>query len=492
MTMAGSATGEIRDDVSRFLGIPYASAPAGSRRWRPPVAPAPWPGGCDCLSFGPDCPQSSIPFFGEKPGRMAEDNCLTLNVWTPADRQSSALPVLVWLHGGGFIAGAAARPWYDGAALARRGAVVVSLNYRLGVLGFLVHPALTAENPEAPANWGLQDQIAALRWVRDNIQAFGGDPGCVTILGQSAGAVSVYALMSSPAAAGLFHRASALSGAPPRELVSLAEAEAFGIQLATRLGVAGTDDLALRALRGCSCAELLAAINEEGAPFLPGDGTRRWLCADGQILPSSPLSVFRAGSQISVPLLAGTVADEGTVFVRRMPEFSLEEWRNLLARRFGGRASEAEMLWLATSPEETRGAYAALLGDGFVAGTRLAVRSQSRIQPRAFLYQFAHRRESRNPAVRDLGCFHGAEVPYVLGAFGRGAAALSEADRRLAERMQDFWLRFACTGDPNDPDLPAWPAWNDASDVHLEMAAGFRTVSGLRRPQCDFLEQTWR
>lgn len=491
MTMAGPVAGEIRDEVCRFLGIPYAAAPLGERRWRPPAPPVPWTAPLACLAFGPDCPQSSSPFFGEKPGRMAEDNCLTLNLWRPAERPAAPLPVLVWLHGGGFIAGGAARPWYDGAGLARRGAVVVTLNYRLGVFGFLAHPALTAESPGAPANWGLQDQVAALRWVRDNIRGFGGDPGCVTIIGQSAGAGSVYALMSSPAAAGLFHRASALSGVPPRGLLSLAQAEASGRHLASRLGIAGTDAAGLRALRGCSCDDWLAVLEEEGALFLPGDGTRRWLCADGRILPESPISAFRAGRQAPVPLLAGTVADEGTVFVRKMPEFSLAEWQELLETRFGDQAGQAAGLWPAATPQQTRHAYAMLLADGFVAGTRLAVSCQSRIQPQAFLYQFSHRRESRHPAVRELGCFHGAEVPYVLGAFGRGAATLGETERGLAAQMQEQWLQFARTGDPNRPGLPDWPAWNPAHDAHLELGADSRIVSGLRQPQCDFLEHSW-
>ncbi len=489
MTMSGPVAGESRDGVIRFLGIPYASAPAGVRRWRPPAAAPAWEGS-NGLVFGPDCPQSSSPFFGEKPGTMAEDNCLTLNLWMPADRPAAPLPVLVWLHGGGFVAGGSARPWYDGAGLARRGAVVVTLNYRLGILGFLAHPALTAESPSAPANWGLQDQMAALRWIRDNIKGFGGDPGCVTIIGQSAGAASVYALMSSPAAAGLFHRAAALSGTPPRDLRSLALAEADGQRLAGRLGIAAIDAGGLRALRSCSCAELLAVLEEEGHVFMPGDGTRRWLCADGQILPDSPWSAFLAGRQAPVPLLAGTVADEGTVFVRKLHGPAPAEWRTMLEHRFASRAELALQLWPAASAEQTRQAYAALLGDGFVAGTRLAVRCQSRLQPQVFLYQFSHRRESRNPAVREMGCFHGAEVPYVLGSFGRGAATLGETERRLAAQLQEQWLQFARTGNPNGPGLPTWPTWDLANDAHLELGAESRIASGLRQAQCDFLEQS--
>jgi para-nitrobenzyl esterase len=250
-TSTGPITGEERDGVRSFKGIPFAALPVGELRWKPPQQTPPWTEPRACVEFGPACPQQGKDLYGPV-GEMNED-CLYLNVWTPATEDGvGRRPVMFWIHGGGFLFGSGGKPVYDGAELAKRGGVVVvTCNYRLGPFGFLAHPALTAESPQhTSGNYGLLDQIAALQWVQQNIGAFGGDPGCVTIFGQSAGGVSVCALMASPLAKGMFHRAIVHSGSAPGNLHDRAAMESLGVEFAKRLG---TDDLKAMRAKSASC-----------------------------------------------------------------------------------------------------------------------------------------------------------------------------------------------------------------------------------------------
>jgi para-nitrobenzyl esterase len=403
---SGPITGEEHDGVRSFKGIPFAAPPGGKLRWKPPQPPTPWTKPLACVKFSPACPQKGKDLYGPV-GEMNED-CLYLNVWTPAKSASAKLPVMFWIHGGGFLFGSGGKPCYDGAELAKRGDVaVVSCNYRLGPLGFLAHPALTAESPHhASGNYGIMDQIAALQWVRKNIAALGGDPGNVTIFGQSAGGVSVCALMASPLAKGLFHRAIVHSGSAPGNLHDLAAMESLGVEFTKRLGA---NDL--KAMRAKSPDELLAAAKKNTGRV--GEGTQDHLCIDGYVLPESLREVFAAGRQHNVPLIAGTTKDEDRLFL---------------------------------------------------AGVQAVIQAMAAIQPKTFSYEF--RRTPDYAVAKNLGCFHGVELPYLFRYFPP-ILQFNADDERLSDLMIGYWARFARTGDPNGGGAPAWPAY-DATTQHVQ------------------------
>lgn len=406
-TPSGPVIGELYDGVRAFRGIPYAAPPLGMLRWRPPQPPAAWTSPRRCLAFAPACPQQGKDLYG--PVGATSEDCLYLNVWTPARDHAARLPVMVWLHGGGFLVGAGGKPCYDGAELARRGGVVVvSINYRLGPFGFLAHPALSAEaEPRASGNYGLMDQAAALRWVRDSIAAFGGDPGCVTIFGQSSGGVSVCALMASPLAQGLFHRAIVHSGSAPPGLRSLAVAEEHGVAFAARLGAA---DLA--ALRAAPVSALLAAAKP--ATGKVGQGTYDHLCQDGAVLTAPLDALFAAGRQAAVPTMVGTTRDEDPLFLR---------------------------------------------------GAQAVLKAMAPVQAKTWAFRFE--RVSPFAARKDMGSFHGAELPYVFRFFPP-ALGFTADDEALSGRMISYWSRFARTGDPNGGPEAAWKAWDPAGrHVHI-------------------------
>lgn len=394
-TSAGPITGEEQDGVRSFKGIPFAAPPVGELRWKPPQAVEPWATPRACVKFGPACPQRGKDLFGPV-GEMSED-CLYLNLWTPAKSAEDKLPVMFWIHGGGFMFGSGGKACYDGAELARRGrVVVVTCNYRLGPFGFLAHPALTAESPNhASGNYGMMDQVAALQWVQKNITEFGGDSGCVTIFGQSAGGVSVCALMASPLAKGFFHRAIVHSGSAPGNLHERAAMEALGEEFARRLG---TDDL--KAMRAKSTSEALAAAKKGSGRV--GEGTQDHLSIDGYVLPESLRTVFAEGRQHNVPLMAGTTKDEGSLFL---------------------------------------------------AGEKAVIQAMAAIQPKTYSYEF--RRTPRYAAAKHLGAFHGVELPYLFHYF-LSLFQFTADDERLSEQIIGYWTRFARTGDPNGEGALTW------------------------------------
>lgn len=485
---SGPITGVEQDGTRAYLGIPFAAPPVGDLRWRPPQPPAPWTEPRAMTDYGPYCPQG--PSELSRPlGRMDED-CLYLNVWTAARGLDDKLPVMVWIHGGGFTQGAGSTATYNGAHLAGKGVVLVTINYRLGPFGFLAHPLLSRESEhDVSGNYGLLDQIEALRWVQSNIAAFGGDPERVTIFGESAGAVSVYLLMSSPLAKGLFHRAIAQSGSPPKGLKQLRQAsgrresaEETGRELAAKLGVAD-DAGALTALRAKPWQEVLDAAGDAGA--MPGSGMFQWLCRDGHVLPEDPAEVFAGGRQIPVPLVAGSNADEGTLWARNFRGVTLERYQMILRALFRGRAREAQAVYPATDDASAAAAVVTALGDTFVAGARHGVRGSARTQPRTYLYHFT--RATDRLEAMGLGCCHACEIPYVFGnlapAMGHGAV-----DEALSEQMMGYWTRFAATGDPNGGGAPEWPAYTEETDPHLVLGETIEADQGLRKAALDLLE----
>ena len=477
--------------VRAFKGIPYAAPPVGALRWRPPQPAPSWEGVRACEAFGPACPQPKIPFVQLRE-RQSED-CLYLNVWTGAREPGAKLPVMVWIHGGSLVFGSGAQEVYDGAALARLGVVVVTINYRLGPFGFLAHPALSQESPRrVSGNYGLLDQVAALEWVNRNIAAFGGDPGCVTIFGESAGGGSVQALLLSPLARGLFQRAIVQSAAsvtqPLRGGAAGAEsAEATGERFAAALGLSPEGDV-LAALRARSEAELLACSDSQPEAITPR-GVRFGSCVDGWVLPDDPLALVAAGKQADVPLLIGTTADEGTLFVRDVR--SRADVARHLESAFGPAAPKVAAAYPIASDAEAQRVSARLLADAvFVAPTRAFVRARPGFRSKAFLYTFT--RVPFGAKVLGLGAHHGCELGYVFDTLDApGSMGIQPADRALARTVSGAWVRFARTGDPNGEGLPEWPAYTPENDAHFELGDEVRAGAGLRSAQCDLFDEVW-
>ncbi|MEO8115422.1 MAG: carboxylesterase family protein [Phenylobacterium sp.] len=447
---AGAVEGRMDAGVRVFKGLPYARA----ARWTPPTPAAKWPDVRDATRFGPACfqpkalPGSSI--YADDPGPMSED-CLSLNVWTPKDAR--AAPVLVWIHGGSLTTGSSHESLYDGARLASRGVVVVSINYRLGVLGYLAHPGLSAESPLGiSGNYGLLDQIEALRWVQRNVAAFGGDPAKVTIAGESAGALSVMYLMAAPAARGLFSKAIAQSAymitTPElrRRANGQAPAEEAGVQLAAKLGAA--DLAALRAMDAGALTQ--AAVGARYAPF----GV-----VDGKVLPRQLVEVFDRGEQAPVPLLAGFNSGEirSLRFLAPPAPASAATYEKIIRDRYLDLADEYLRLYPASAMQENILAATRDATYGWTA-ERL-VRKQAALGLPAFLYVFDH----GYPAADDAGlhAFHASELPYVFGTLARTPpswpkAPLTPRERLFSDAMADYWTSFARTGRPQAAGQPAW------------------------------------
>lgn len=432
--------GEVFGDLTVFRGLPYAAPPVGPLRWRAPQPVPPWAGVRSATRFGPACPQKpglSLEGGGD-PGALSED-CLYLNVWAPAV-PSGPRPVMVWLHGGALIFGAGSLALYDGAALARQGVVVVTVNYRLGPLGYFVHPALERAAPGGPANFGLLDQIAALRWVQQNIAAFGGDTQQVTVFGQSAGAQSVLALMASPLARGLFQRAIAQSpyGMPSH---SRAQARETGIRVATAVGLPGAQATAeqLRAVP----AEQLASLAGPGLSLAPS------LIEGDAALPRPLLAAFEAKQQAAVPLIIGSNSNETSVALA----FGLEP--AALVQKLGSARLLVKPLYPGVADEAELGRQ--VVRD--VAFTAFARRIAVLHAPRAPTYRYYFDRLPARQQGREPGVAHGGEVPAV---FGTGdlcaclAVGLTDADRRAWQGLAERWVAFAQRGKPESAAGPAW------------------------------------
>lgn len=464
---AGVASGEARDGVHIFRGIPYAEAPTGQLRWRPPVTAARWDGVRDATRFGPACHQppsrpGSIYAAAETPA-MSED-CLSLNVWTPADAKDA--PVFVWIHGGSLVAGSGSEAMYDGAALAAQGLVVVTINYRLGALGYLAHPQLSEESPDGVSgNYGLLDQVEALRWVQRNVAAFGGDPDRVTIAGESAGALSVMYLMAAPPARGLFHRAIAqsaymISTPALRDTVhGTPSAEESGLALSRALGVRG-----LPRLRAMDPQALTVQAAMSG--FFPLGNV------DDQALPGQLVEVFDRGGQAPVPILAGF--NEGEIRSLRflLPPAPADgaTYEAELRARYGDLAEAMLQRYPAANPDE---AMLATTRDAMYGWTaERLVRSQTALGQPSFLYYFDHGYPAADAA--GLHAFHAAEIPYALGTVGATPPHWpkipdTQAERQLAAAMQAYWASFARDAVPVAEGQPAWQPYAQ-SRSHLVFA----------------------
>ena len=471
-TALGAVRGaEAAPGVKVFKGIPFAAAPVGELRFREAQPAQPWTGVLDGTKWGNTCIQPPAPNrpigvnqatdMPDSPP-MSED-CLNLNVWTPAKTSGDKLPVMVWFYGGAYNEGGGSMPFADGTRLAEKGVIVVSLNYRVGPFGFLSHPDLTAASPHgASGNQALSDSIAALKWVQQNIAAFGGDPSNVTIFGQSAGACITAALVGSPEASGLFQRAISQSGAwaglTATRMVTREQAEQRTVAALEGLGVKSFAEL--QALPVDKLVELTAPSN--GPNALRNQG----IIVDGWIVPEDLSKTFADGRQNKVDVLLGSNANEGGSFGGFGPPVTLESWRDGAAQRWGDLAETGLAAYPATTDEEAKVAATRPFTDGIAWFMRLYADQQARTGKAAYLYQFA-RTPASAPGTTNGGPSHAAELAYMFNNLDKprevpdnsdpAVVSQSEPDIKLADLMATYWTNFAKTGNPNGAGLPNWP-----------------------------------
>lgn len=482
-TDAGRIRGERTggsSDVFVFKGIPYAAPPVGELRWRPPQPVTPWKGIRNALAFAPGCPQPDIRIVGRVDRR--DEDCLYLNVWTPNLDRDKKLPVMFWIHGGGMTVGSGAMPFYHGGTLAEGGAVVVTINYRLGPLGFLAHPWLSTESEFGiSGNYGLMDQVFALRWVRRNIDRFGGDPENVTIFGESAGSVSVNCLIASPRAKGLFHRAIMQSGTAVSVTQTLAQKEEEGKRLAKIVAAGDLDEL-----RSVPPARLLEAVTPK-VGLLAGRGVRYGPCVDDYLLSAPPLAIIEQGAFNRVPVIIGTNADEATLFLGRgTGPRRVAGYRMLVRFFFRDHAGEVLKLFPAEKTEDTRMAFSRLVTvSAFIAPARKLARMLSDAGCRVYLYHFM--RVPDRMLKSGMGATHGLEIPYIFGTSARLLSA--DADRELSAAMQVYWLNFARTGRPSGAGLAAWPQYGADGYRWLVLDDDITTAEKLYEKECDLMDR---
>jgi len=485
-TDAGRVEGTVSADgaVRVFKGIPFAAPPVGELRWKAPQPVTPWEGIRSAYAFGPRCMQARVYDDMVFRDNGPSEDCLYLNVWSPASSPHDSLPVMVWIYGGGFAAGGSSECRQDGEVLAKRGVVVVSLNYRLGVFGFFSHPELARESPQrASGNYGLLDQVAALQWVQKNIAAFGGDPGNVTIFGESAGSISVCALVASPMAKGLFQKAIGESGAlfrPTHSPPPLALAEAKDQRFADSLGAHS-----LAALRALPAGELLHSA----------DKTERfgfWPIVDGYFLPDYPRAIFDRGQQSHVPLLAGWTADEGNYqdfFGAAAPTAA-----NFAARAhelFGQDDRTFLQLYPAATDEEARRSAHDYAGDQFIVFSTwqwLELQRQTGGSP-VYRYQFDQALPPAKAGDPSPGAYHSAEIEFVFEVLASKALPWRPEDQRVSELMAAYWTNFAKAGDPNGNGLPRWPIYaRQTGDPVMHLSAHPAFQPDPNRARYEFLD----
>jgi para-nitrobenzyl esterase len=475
-TEQGKVHGKTINDgkVKAFMGLPYAAAPVGDLRWKAPEPPAKWKGERDATKYGAHCSQGMVFADMVFQDGVASEDCLFLNVYAPADAKTkSKLPVMFWIHGGGYAGGASSEPRHNGDFLPTKGVVLVTMNYRLGVFGFLATADMAKEANGAAGNYGLLDMVAALQWVKANINKFGGDPENVTIFGESAGSFAVSTLMASPAAKGLFQKAIGESGGALGRGLGYDSLEAR--EKADGAWVASLGVNSLAELRALSTEKILDATKGKRGGFSPD--------VDGRLLTEPVADTYAAGRQAHVPLLAGWNRDEGSA-----NGMTAEKWKALADKQFGERAAEFLSVYGGDTDEQAARSAADYNGDSFIAfGT--------------WKWIEAHRKTGESPIYRyhfelaalpskfhpGTAAFHSDDIEYVFGTLDtRPGETVRPEDRTLSEQMMSYWTNFAKTGDPNGPGLPAWPKYDkDDSLIHLDstITSGPDTL----RPRYEFL-----
>ena len=452
---------ESDSNINVYKGIPYAVPPVGIRRWTYAEAAPSWESPRLAQQFGPNCMQ--LPYaedsFFYRPAFPSSEDCLYLNVWTGAKTATDKRPVMVWIHGGALTRGGGSTATYDGTALAKKGVVLVTINYRLGIFGYFAHPELSAENSDGVAgNYATSDQIQALQWVRENIAAFGGDPNNVTIFGESAGSWSVNHLVASPLAKGLFHRAVGESGAVMGAMANLKTphgnleaAEVSGEKFAQTIGA---DSLV--ELRAMTAQELLEVSNQQ-----------RWQTAaivDGRIIPDQIITLFQQGKQNAVPVIVGFNSDEGTTLgaLGRVPK-DAATYEQQIRKRYSGLAGEYLQLYPSTDLlRSTLDSFR----DGFVTWSMQTwAMNMAKVKQPAYLYYFSHR--PSGPQQKELGAYHAAEIRYAFNNVTGGP----RYEKKMAELMSNYWVNFAKTGDPNGNRQTVWQPYTESNRHYIEFNA---------------------
>lgn len=500
-TVSGLVRGVIESDVTVFKGIPYAAPPVGEFRWRPPQPVKSWIGVRDANQFGSNCAQAG---WGAAPGTIAEgssEDGLYLNVWVPTGTKPGAkLPVLVWIHGGAFVFGSGSQPDFSGVPFAKQGVILITLNYRLGRLGFFAFPALSKEHPEEPkGNYAYMDQIAALQWVKDNVAAFGGDSKNVTIFGESAGGVSVHSLLTIPAAQTLFQKAiiesgggrdGVLTGRPIHDENAdthyPVSAETIGVNFALKHGIEGTDANALAKLRSLSVADIVDGGQETngpgGLPIYSGP------ILDGKLVVETAESAYKAGRVPAIPLLIGSNSAEVPAgFVNAK---SKEE----LLALFGNYKEEASAAYENDGTTD----FAKMLS---LVNTDKVWAEPARFTARAFVsksipaytYLFSYVPESMKARMK-YGAAHASEIPFVFGSLiERNGVQFDEKDKEVSKMMQSYWVNFAKTGNPNSKGLPFWSMYDTTKNTIFEFNAqgSAETISDYRKSRLDVIEKAF-
>jgi para-nitrobenzyl esterase len=504
-TVNGIVRGVTEGDVSIFKGIPFAAPPVGEFRWRPPQPVKNWSGELDVSKFGSNCAQFG---WGAKPGTIAEgssEDCLYLNIWKPLNSTpKSKLPVMVWIHGGGFTGGSGSSPQNFGHELTRNGVILVNINYRLGRLGYFAHPALSKEYPNEPkGNYGYMDQIAALQWIQKNIPAFGGDPENVTIFGFSAGGVSVHSLLTIPAANGLFHklisesgggRDGVLTGRPiskeNADVFYTVSAETIGVNFAKKQGVEGTDAEALAKLRALSIEKIV-----DGSQETDGSNGPRTYCGpilDGKLVVETAETAYMAGRQPKMPLMIGNCSAEiSGAFV------SNAKTKNELFATFGDLETEAKTAY---DPDGTKtfNEVIAKFNTDWVWGepARMTARAFLAKKAPAYLFQFGYvptSAQQRSP----YGAGHGSDVSFAfntLNARWGPPAEPTPQEKELAKIMSGYWTNFAKTGNPNGQGLPNWQLYNNQNQDMLDVELDGKVVPkpDPRKARFDVVEKAFK
>jgi para-nitrobenzyl esterase len=474
-TKNGNVSGYRSGEISIFKGIPFAEPPVGNLRWKAPQPKKNWKGTLECKEFSASPVQRKpVPFmmwteeFITPPDKLSED-CLYLNVWTPFRSPKDKLPVFVWIYGGGFSSGSAACAIYDGEEMAKKGVVFVSLNYRVGVIGFLAHPELSSESEsKTSGNYGLLDQIAALKWVKDNIEAFGGDPGEVTIAGQSAGAMSVWSLVASPLAKGLFRSAIPQSGGILTSFLrgDYASAEKSGVDFMQKMKAANINEL-----RNKSADELFAA----GGNFMP--------VFEGYVLPMDVFDAFRNGKFNDVPVLAGWVTGDGSLMGEQ--KTTTEQYHKQAVERYGDKADEFMKLFPGTTDTEVAASMKKLTMMQFAAMPDYLYAGFSKSPE--YIYEFSHVPVDK-PGFPNYGAFHTSEVPFALHTLHLWNRPWRDIDFAVEKTMNNYWVNFVKSGNPNGPGLPEWKTYDKSSGGILEIGDQTKLSEGLYKSEFEFLE----
>lgn len=494
----GTVHGQVAEDgLKSWHGIPFAAPPVGELRWAPPAPVIPWQGVRDATAAGPACMQpqgQGGSFYGSSGFEMDED-CLFLNVWTRAEHAGDQLPVMVWVHGGGLVTGSGSN--YGGELLTSKGVVLVTINYRLGRFGFLAHPELTGESARGVSgNQGLRDQLAALHWVQDNIEAFGGDPGQVTIFGESAGSLSMSLLQASPLAKDLIHGVIGQSGGAfqpmwfrATETAYAPSAEAAGEEFVAALAGDGeAGDLA--AARAVPQEQVLEVFQSN-----PQFGNYDSLAiVDGEVIPDEVATIFAEGRQLDVPVLIGSNADEGTTFLEFFtPQFGPGKagFDGYAAVTLPEVVDAVPAVYPASDDLQAEAAWANMFSDVlFAYPMRVWARSMEAVESNAYLYFFTWAPPVENS--EKYGAFHAGELGYIFGDLTLFGAKPQAEDEALSELMSSIWAQFAKTGNPNGSGLPAWQAYSADLENYMELGVNIGMHANLRMAQMNLVESAWQ